>query len=284
MSSIFPGVFWLALFFWCFTVNAQGDALRTGLTESLQRVSLSRGVALNVMVSKHVDASPDIAVLLFPGYPGILRLREEGGVVAHDLAGNFLMRARRFLNSDRVFTVAVDCPEDQLTACDDAYRVSPRHASDIREVVAAVKSVHGARKVYILGTSYGTVSTSYLAQALEGRIEGAIHTATFTDPGFGGKGHGKPMASFDWTATRLPQLFVHHKDDPCDVTRYASVVARKGDIPLVTVEGVDNPRGGACQAFTAHGFVGRERAVMGAIHGWILDGKAPAVVGASAGG
>lgn len=275
------GVFFTVLSMWVSVALAQGDASRAGLTESLQRVPLARGATLNVMVSKREGANPDIALLLFPGYPGILRLREEGGTVAYDLAGNFLMRARRFLNSERVFTVAVDCPDDELATCEDAYRASPRHATDILEVVDAVRSVHGARKVYIMGTSYGTVSTSFIAKALDGRIDGAIHTSTFTDPKLSARSHGKPMAAFDWSRTRVPQLFVHHRDDPCEVTRYASVLARKGDIPLVTVVGVENPRGGVCQAFTAHGFVGRERAVMNAVHGWIVEGRAPAVVGAT---
>jgi hypothetical protein len=181
-------VFLIAMcFLWPFAAFAQGDASREGLSESLQRVHLSRGGELNLLVSKRVGATPDIAVLLFPGYPGILKLREEGGVPTYGLAGNFLMRARRFLNSDRVFTVAVDCPVDQWTACDDAYRSSTRHAADILDVIASVRSAQGARKVYIMGTSYGTVSTSFLAKALEENLDGAIHTATFTDPRLGRK-------------------------------------------------------------------------------------------------
>lgn len=275
------GALLMVLFLWTCAALAQGDVAREGLSESLLRVPLARGGALNVMVSRRAGATPDVAVLLFPGYPGILKLREEGGRVAYDLAGNFLMRARRFLNTERVFTVAVDCPDDELASCDDAYRASPRHAADILNVVAAVRSALGAHNIYLMGTSYGTVSSSFLARALEGRIDGAIHTATFTDPRFGAKSHGKPMAAFDWTKTRVPQLFVHHRDDPCEVTRYASVLARKGDIPLISVEGADNPRGGACQAFSAHGFVGRERAVMDAVHGWIVDGKWPVTVGSA---
>jgi hypothetical protein len=42
---------------------------------------------------------------------------------------------------------------------------------------------------------------------------------------------GAPMASFDWSKVQAPQLFIHHKDDPCELTRYASVVARKGNVP-----------------------------------------------------
>lgn len=260
---------------------AQGPAASDGLAEHLHRVRLSRGGDLNVLISKRAGSNPNIAVLLFPGYPGILKLKEEAGSVTYEVAGTFVIRARRFLNSDKVFTVAVDCPVDQWNACGDDYRSSNQHAADIMDVVTSVRTTYGAQQIYLAGTSYGTVSSSFLARALDTKIDGAIHTATFTDPRPGGKAHGVPMASFDWSKAQVPQLFVHHKDDPCDLTRYSSVVARKGDIPLITVEGVTNPRGDACQAFTAHGFVGREKAVMIAIHNWIAERKVPATVGAA---
>jgi pimeloyl-ACP methyl ester carboxylesterase len=258
---------------------AQSPAASEGLTETFHVVPLTRGGDLNVLVSKRSGTNPTIAALLFPGYPGILRLRNEAGAVTYTLMGNFLVRARRFLNSDKVFTVLVDCPVDQWSTCSDAYRSSSQHAADIADVVAAVKTTFGAQQAYIVGTSYGTVSSSFLAKNLADKIEGAVHTATFTDPRSGRNAHGVPMRSFDWTQTKVPQLFVHHKDDPCDVTRYSSVAERRKDIPLITVEGVANPRGEPCMAFSAHGFVGRERAVMTAIHDWITDRKIPAVVG-----
>jgi hypothetical protein len=271
----------LSFFLLASNATAQSGSAGEGLSESLHRVSLSRGGDLNVLVSKRTGATPDIAVLLFPGYPGILKLREAAGSPIYDLSGNFVIRARRFLNTGKVFTVAVDCPVDQWNACDDAYRSSSEHAADIMNVITSVKAAYGAQHVYILGTSYGTVSSSFLARALGTEIDGAIHTATFTDPRTGQKAHGAPMTSFDWSKAKAPQLFVHHKEDPCDLTRYSSVVARKGDIPLITVEGVINPRGEACHAFTAHGFVGREKGVMTAIHEWVTDRKLPTSIGAT---
>jgi len=271
----------LSLFLLASNATAQTTAGSDGLTESLHVVRLSRGGDLNVLTSKRTGSTPDIAVLLFPGYPGILKLQEDAGSVTYALAGNFLIRARRFLNSDKVFTVAVDCPVDQWNACGDDYRLSNQHAADIMDVVTSVRTTYGAKQVYVVGTSYGTVSSSFLARALGTKIDGAIHTATFTDPRGGPKAHGMPMASFDWSKATVPQLFVHHKDDPCELTRYSSLVARKGDIPLITVEGVTNPRGDACQAFTAHGFVGREKVVMTAIHNWITERKVPATIGAA---
>lgn len=270
----------LSLFLLAPNARAQIVTASDGLTESLHTVRLSRGQDLNVLISKRTGSNPGIAALLFPGYPGILKLKEDAGSLTYALAGNFLMRARRLLNSENVFTVAVDCPVDQWNSCDDDYRSSSQHAEDIMDVVATVKNRYGAQQVYVVGTSYGTQSSSFLARALGTRIDGAIHTATFTDPRDSRKAHGKPMASFDWSQAKVPQLFVHHRDDPCDLTRYSSVVARKGNIPLIAVEGATNPRGDACNAFTAHGFVGREKVVMTAIHGWITERKVPATIGA----
>lgn len=258
---------------------AAQTAASEGLTETFHAVTLSRGGSLNVIVSKRSGATPSTAALLFPGYPGILRIRREGDGVLHELHGNFLVRARRHLNNQDVFTVMVDCPLDQWTSCDDRYRSSPQHAGDIADVVDAVKKDFGAKQAYLLGTSYGTVSTAFLARQLEGKIAGAVHTASFTDPRAGANAHGAPMGGFDWTMARVPQLFVHHRDDPCDVTRYSSIAERRKDLPLITVEGSVNARGAPCQAQSAHGFAGRERATMAAIGEWMLHRRLVTPVG-----
>ncbi|MGN5480633.1 hypothetical protein ACTMU2_39530 [Cupriavidus basilensis] len=133
--------------------------------------------------------------------------------------------------------------------------------------------------MYVVGTSYGTVSRAFLALKLGGRIDGAVHTATFTDSRTGRQAHGTPMRDFDWSAVKVDQLFVHHKDDPCPLTQYRSIVAHKCNAPLVTVQGSKGARGEPCEAFSAHGFVGRERPVMLAISDWILERKVQEAVG-----
>ena len=250
-----------------------------GLSESVLRIPLARGTDIGVLLSQRIGATPSTAILLFAGYPGILRLREEAGLPAFGMGGNFLIRARRFLNTANTFTVAVDCPQDQWNNCGDAYRSSAQHAQDIQAVIAGVKAKTQASKVYVVGTSYGTVSTAFLAAALPGHVDGAVHTATFTDPNRRSNAHGQPMATFDWSRATVAQLFVHHKDDPCGATRYDSVVARKGSLPLIAVQGSDNASGPACEARSPHGFVGREQVTMQAIHDWITDRKLPATVG-----
>ena len=263
------------------SVQAQTTSAAEGLSESVLTVRLARGVNLRLLVNQRSGTRPGTAVLLFAGYPGILRLREERGEIIHEMGGNFLIRARRFLNTEQIFTVAVDCPEDQWLDCGDHYRTAVQHAQDVAQAIQAVKTQLGAQQVYLAGTSYGTVSTAFLARTLgppDKLIDGAIHTATMTDPGRNAT-HGLPMATFDWTVARLPQLFIHHQDDPCRATRYGSVVARRGSVPLITVQGVRDPRGDPCQARTQHGFAGREQVVMLAMHDWILQRRQPSLIG-----
>lgn len=260
--------------------SAQDAALEEGVTT----VSLPRGTELNLVVSKKPGSKPTTAVLLFPGYPGVLRVEQQaGGAPEYQLRGNFLVRARRHLVSDSVMTVLVDCPKDRWTNCDDSYRTSDQHAADIVAVIDKLKADQGVARIYLIGTSYGTVSSAFLARKLDGRIDGAIHSSTFTDPRAGrGRGpvHGLAMWEFDWSAARVDQLFVHHHDDPCPLTQYRSIAARRGNIPLITVEGAKGVRGEPCEAFSQHGFVGRERPVMLAIGEWIATRKVTETVGA----
>jgi hypothetical protein len=284
------GLVWALLAGPCLAQSAGGGASE-GLTETLHRVRLARGAELAALVSRRAGTTATTAVLLFAGSPGILKLREENGVIVNDMGGNFLIRARRHLNTQQVFTVAVDCPSDQHHACDDRYRTSAEHVADVAALISSLKTQFGAQKIYLAGTSYGTVSTSFLAlafsnSAAEGAaggantvIDGAVHTATMTDPGRGQNLHGAPMARFDWSKAKVPQLFIHHQDDPCVATRYGSVVARRGQVPLITVQGSVEPRGDPCQARSQHGFAGRERVVMQALHDWVTERRLPERVG-----
>jgi hypothetical protein len=47
----------------------------------------------------------------------------------------------------------------------------------------------------------------------------------------------------------------------------------------MTVRGGGPAKGGACQAFTAHGFVGVEREVVLAMRNWVKTGISPADIG-----
>ncbi len=66
-------------------------------------------------------------------------------------------------------------------------------------------------------------------------------------------------------------LFVHHEYDSCVATPYGRVrdLAAKYRFPLITVAGSTNARGQSCEAFSYHGFAGREKEVAAAIMQWV---------------
>ena len=86
-TSARPFVLYLLAMVWLGLAGAPAGAQNTaniardGLSESMYRVTLKRGVDLNLLVNQRTGSSPTIAVLLFAGYPGILKLREEGGAL-----------------------------------------------------------------------------------------------------------------------------------------------------------------------------------------------------------
>jgi hypothetical protein len=257
--------------------NPQAAGLQEQIVETKPREGVYQRSLLSRKTSQGASQGETWLVLAFPGYPGILRLNETDGVIDYQLKGNFLVRARRHLVTADIAVATLDCPSDELSACGDEYRASDRHIRDVEAQIVALKAIVGPSvRVALLGTSYGTVSTELLAQRLEGKVDAAVHTASFTAPGRGG--HGLSVANFDLTQTKTRQLLVHHQDDPCDLTPYAPLKKYQGIIPILTVKGAENPRGKPCEAASQHGFIGREIPVMKQIGAWLLTNRINPVI------
>jgi hypothetical protein len=71
---------------------------------------------------------------------------------------------------------------------------------------------------------------------------------------------GPGLSVSDFKDEKIPVLWVHHRNDPCRWTSYSRArdYAKDTNSALVTVTGVKNSRGDACQPFSEHGFVGME--------------------------
>lgn len=248
-----------------------------GLEEHIVTAPLPRGAEIRGLVSKRIGSTPDRIALLFVGSPGLLHLRDENGTPNFDVKGNFLARARRHLNDDSVMTVLVDCPTDEWDGCDATYRRSAQYAEDITALISALLKELGPKPVYVVGTSFGTVSSANLARRLGSSLAGAVHTATFA--GTSQHAFESGMSGFDWEQATVPQVFVHHIGDPCPVTPYREIKSSIGGLPLMSVRGASDTSGPACQAFSEHGFRGREEAVMRAIAAWITHGTVTPLVG-----
>jgi hypothetical protein len=247
-----------------------------GLEEELITVDLSdnKKQAGVYSIKKGANKPTKLAVLL-PGSPSVVRPVVENGVmIGSKLTGNFLIRARRFLLDDNVASLIVDCQSESGDSCASAYQASKQRQEDVDKLIAEVKKrTPSINEVWLIGTSMGTISSSFMPVHNPAGYAGAIHTASITDPY--ARGSYRELAGFDYKKSSVQQFFVHHSNDPCALTTYplAKSIAEKYNAPLVTVNGGSDFQGAACAAFTAHGFRGKEKEVMNAISDIIHSGK-----------
>ena len=194
-----------------------------------------------------VSPDPKYVVILFPGGSGQMNPHMEDGKLVYGFRGNFLIRTRPFFVDRDFATVATN---------------STGREARIQAVLDDLKRRFPGAKVYLAGTSNGTGPTMNLAEYLQDRIAGVIHTSSRAQ-----------IYSFDAREYRNRQLVVHHANDWCRVTPYGAALRshEKFGNELITMEGGVSV-GDACEAFAHHGFNGIERETVEAIKKWILKG------------
>jgi poly(3-hydroxybutyrate) depolymerase len=227
----------------------------------------------------------DTALLYFRGYPGIARIQSVA-----DKAANlqpFMRMNQRLFAQEGIALVVVDCPTDQwgspgarMVGCVDDYRSSKQHADDVRSVIAKLREEHGFKKIFVMGHSFGTISSRWLAKNLGNEISGSIHSASMN--GAVPLGYAVSLAGFPYSSITAPVLHVHNQDDACPATPYFMVKQYAGE-NLVTVRG-GIPQGDPCGAVHLHSYGGREEVVVRAIITWIKTGKVERSVGEPSGG
>lgn len=213
--------------------------------------------------------APEIGVILFTGGEG--RVGLANGIPRP--GANFLVRSRS-LFAQNGLAVAVYDPSDELGALSDAARMSTPHRDEVEQVLADLKARTGVRKVYLVGTSRGTISAAYLATVLKGQVDGVVLTSTL----FASSRAGSGLAGFDFSSITQPLLFVHHAQDRCKVTAPGYARALGNRYSIIWVEGVEGIEGDACGPHSAHGYLGREPATVRAISDWIMSRKVAATI------
>jgi hypothetical protein len=247
-----------------------------GLVEKIVAVDLKSGMQKGVLsLKKGSRGSPTKLAILLPGGAAVIRPEISDGILSKvRLAGNFLIRSRRHLVSDEIATLIVDCRSDLGDECRDRYQASPEREADVFALVEEVVRLYPSiEKIWLVGTSRGTISSGFMALHGGNRYAGSIHTATLSEPFQ--KGSSSELSGLDYSASNIPQVFIHHKDDPCALTTYSGIkkISKKFSIPLVTVTGEKNLSGPACHGFTQHGFRGKEKQVMQKIRQIIVSGN-----------
>ena len=263
--------------------GAQAAAAQTAgdpnsmLANSVLTVPL-RDYSISGLVTHSPDAKTfKYGIALFPGYPSIMKLREEAGQPRFELGGNFLIRSRRHWVDDETLVISVNAPSDQWASFSQQFRQDPRYGADVAALLAEAGRRYAVSDWTLVGTSEGTVSAFHVARMNPGLARRLILTASLFISGRNGPG----LSGVSWEGLAPRLLWVHHESDPCAYTPYRSArqFAEAGRSPLLTVRGGGPSSGAPCEARSAHGFVGVERETVLAMRSWVKTGVVPADVG-----
>ena len=218
----------------------------------------------------------DTALLFYRGWSGIANIKSENDWKRNL---NYLQNNTDLFAQAGIALVVMDCPSDENKvapgntplACNDDYRSSIKHADDVRKIMAVLKEKYGITKFFIMGHSYGTISSKWLAKNLGNEIQGSIHSAAMTHASPRNRTYGYSVESFDMGAIKAPVLNVHHRDDQCVHTPYSTVVAYSKN-NLITVKGGEGT-GDVCGGTHLHSMGGREESTSKAVIQWIKTGQ-----------
>jgi hypothetical protein len=202
--------------------------------------------------------------VLFPGGAGKVDLERETARTRP--GGNFLVRSRQFFAQEGVAAAVVDAPSDQSAGMQDAFRLAEAHAEDIGKVVSDLKKRFPGLPVFLVGTSRGTISAAAVGRRLGKDVNGVVLTSTV----FLANRRQPGLSGFDFATIPTPLLFVHHTEDACNLTPYSSAKRLSDQFPLISVSGGLPPQSDACEAMSAHGYIGKEGETVKAIAQWIL--------------
>jgi len=235
-------------------------------------VAARPGVTQSFVIMPMEGREPAAIALLYTGGGGRINLRvEEGGVKFG--ARNFLPRSGAEFVRNGVLPVVMDAPSDQgeLT---EGYRMGAEQTVDARAVIQELKKRFPAVPIYLVGTSRGTISAAFVGRELADDVAGVVLTSTM----FGGSNprrQAPTLRAFDYGGIKSRLLFVHHREDGCEHTPYASAARLAPRYPLISVSGGKRAESGPCEPFSAHGYFGREAQTVDAIAGWILKRPFP---------
>ncbi len=229
--------------------------VRDGVTESFLLV--------------HNNAAPSVVFVSFVGAEGAVNLarRAQQGPLRFGPAANFLVRVREELAGTDMADAIVDAPSDQLPGgMSDAFRASEAHAADLRKIIADLNAKFPGARVFLLGTSRGTISAANVGVRLGNVVQGVILTSTVTVADRTGPG----LSGFDFSSLKQPVLWVHNRGDQCRSSPYAAAERAAHGAPLVSVQGGNPPQSGPCDALSPHGYFGREQPTVQAIRNYVL--------------
>ncbi|HZO44342.1 MAG TPA: hypothetical protein VFB68_00525 [Xanthobacteraceae bacterium] len=246
-------------------------------------VKVRPGVTIKYLALVQPKTTPRAAVILYAGGNGLLDLQPNGAIKSN-LSGNFLVRSRDLFVQRSLFVAVVDTPNQ--VAIDGNVRLSAQYAQDNAHMIADVRDRIDGGKVWLVGTSAGTMSAAGIAARLPRitpptkdnlrRPDGIVLTATQTNVVQGYC--GRTVFNAQISAVNVPALVAHHLGDECKCSppkfaaKVVAALTAASAKELITFTGGDPPISkGPCMARTPHGFLGIEDKVVADIADWIRD-------------
>ena len=172
-------------------------------------------------------------------------------VVAHSMTPVYIAQSKNFFADEKL--------EIDITSTGGG-------GPDIRALIVDLKQRYPNAKIYLIGTSRGTISAAALAAKLGDSVQGVALSSSVTNSSKVGEG----LSHFDFKTIRIPLLAIHHRDDACSVSPYHNVERISNKQSLISVSGGDPLQSGPCDSQSPHGYFGRDAAVVQAIKNWML--------------
>ena len=225
------------------------------------------GVTLPIYVIQ--PDHPKAAVILLPGGNGIIKLGPGGP----EKEGNFLVRTRDRFAGNGLMAVVMDAPSDlqERKKGLKGKRLTGENLADIKAIVDFARKQANV-PVWLVGTSRGTISASYVASREPSLVNGIVLTSTVSNSG---KKGAASVADVDLEKITVPVLLVHHKQDNCNVSPASGIkgiAAKLSNAKLVETKlfsGGKEKQGKQCKGFSYHGFFKIEDEVVRYISDWI---------------
>ena len=230
---------------------------------TLLKVPLERGVDCPVYWMPHDSAQATL--VLFTGGKGGLGYDAMANA---PLSPNFLIRSRELFHK-KGFNVAIVGRAQDRADLDFAYRKSAEHSSDIRAVLLRLQQL-APGKLWLIGTSKGTISAASAAIANPDVVAGLVLTSSVVSTGTVGN-----VPSLEIGKIRIPTLVLHHRKDACKVCqpeRTKHILAGLTNAPrkqLILLDGGSGASGNPCDAMHHHGFIGQEAEAVDLVTSWI---------------
>ena len=210
------------------------------------------------------EDSPKAVALLFTGGEAPLKFTGTYPNITWSTYGSsYVVRARMHFRDSDTAVVLIDSASDMWErAQDQHFRQSATHLNDVKQVVADIKTRLPGAKIYLVGTSMGTVSAAHSGKTLGKEVDGVVLTSSIFEG-------NRTLGYFDFSEYPVPLLFVHHVDDPCKWTPYWPVKKLADKYPVIEVRGGEAVRDNGCGPMGPHGFLGLEKEVALEIKNWI---------------